>query len=541
MLTHDLLVTQGEQRCILEKTLQDSSVDVQQVFEIKRQINSLSPISRIPPELVSTILRASRRSSGLIRLTHIFHYWRSVALSTPTLWDNISVQTGRRELLILWLERAQKVPLTVVSYNLWNNLPIEEPVARCNIVLQELDHIRELTIHLPAHAMAQLEWPSIHPACLKVLFLSTPDDIWSVQLPPKIRDRLRAFPLDQLDLDLMIHWGGANLPQSLKELTMPYRYLDFPYCTLDQVLADLGRLPLLQSLDITLPCFLDDILPSTEILDLPHLRSVYLTGPIDSVIALVNHMKLSASCAVEICVDCYPYYSQLPSDSEWGTLLAAFLNGTRFGQSPPAPMTYCSMQFNRNCFSFACRRGRGLLSEDLTDQVRTILPISAEAFPQLISFCQSMSVQETKQLSISRWFCERDRQLERFWTVFIYLEFRNLPFLHIDMSGSTTEDSQRMLKTLLLFQMPSIDGVEGCRIIFPALHTLVITGVQLDGYYIQYRKGRELYKTKFVKYLAKLLRKRKKLGYGVSLVVTEPCDMVRKEHMRLLHASLEPN
>ncbi|KZP18949.1 hypothetical protein FIBSPDRAFT_1045881 [Athelia psychrophila] len=86
------------------------------------------PIHRLPPELLSEIIYQStppryggiRERRKILALSHVCRHWRSVALSTPSLWTFIYLQcmesTFDRELdcARAWLSRSRQLPISVI-------------------------------------------------------------------------------------------------------------------------------------------------------------------------------------------------------------------------------------------------------------------------------------------------------------------------------------------------------------------------------------------------------------------------------------------
>ncbi|KAF5320091.1 hypothetical protein D9611_010318 [Ephemerocybe angulata] len=78
--------------------------------------NSLSPINRLPPEVLSDIIiqgSSESRKEGVlwIRLSHICKRWREVALDCAALWSDISFL--KPALTSVMLSRTKSTPLTV--------------------------------------------------------------------------------------------------------------------------------------------------------------------------------------------------------------------------------------------------------------------------------------------------------------------------------------------------------------------------------------------------------------------------------------------
>ncbi|KAG8959538.1 hypothetical protein FRC03_007855 [Tulasnella sp. 419] len=86
---------------------------------IHRQQNSLIPLYRLPDELLVEIFNISRREPlvwgfnkyrVLLRLAAVSSRWRTVALSFPGLWDNLSNRLSI-EATALMLDRSRQAPL----------------------------------------------------------------------------------------------------------------------------------------------------------------------------------------------------------------------------------------------------------------------------------------------------------------------------------------------------------------------------------------------------------------------------------------------
>ncbi|KAI0045364.1 hypothetical protein FA95DRAFT_1476973, partial [Auriscalpium vulgare] len=87
--------------------------DLQQLLAIKTiidgRLNALTPIARLPSEILARIFSFAARAEpipggystspaskrmGWIKVTHVCHYWREVALAHPALWERVSFSIG---------------------------------------------------------------------------------------------------------------------------------------------------------------------------------------------------------------------------------------------------------------------------------------------------------------------------------------------------------------------------------------------------------------------------------------------------------------
>ncbi|KAK7691293.1 hypothetical protein QCA50_004687 [Cerrena zonata] len=102
------------------------------LLESSRRHNMLLPISTLPPEIVCDILRYVAQQREIqpweypptptyiwIRVTHVYHYWRVIALSDPQLWNTIGLYAI--DLMDELLKRAGNTPLDLTITNLEPN------------------------------------------------------------------------------------------------------------------------------------------------------------------------------------------------------------------------------------------------------------------------------------------------------------------------------------------------------------------------------------------------------------------------------------
>ncbi|KAI0039720.1 hypothetical protein FA95DRAFT_1612345 [Auriscalpium vulgare] len=88
---------------------------------LRQQHNSLLPIARIPPELLSTVFTflkdvypRSRHRIGWLAVTQVCSRWRLIALHQPGLWSDISLSDGY-QFATTSLSRTRNAPLSISS------------------------------------------------------------------------------------------------------------------------------------------------------------------------------------------------------------------------------------------------------------------------------------------------------------------------------------------------------------------------------------------------------------------------------------------
>ena len=119
--------TQANSREFLQQAIDteikslEGSIKSSEVLKLRR--NALQPISSLPPEIFAAIFSylclpgipslggKPARNLARLRVSHVCHQWREIALNQPQLWSHINFNTvslaGATEILV----RAKSVPL----------------------------------------------------------------------------------------------------------------------------------------------------------------------------------------------------------------------------------------------------------------------------------------------------------------------------------------------------------------------------------------------------------------------------------------------
>ncbi|OJT15399.1 hypothetical protein TRAPUB_8048 [Trametes pubescens] len=105
----------------------DIAMYARAIVDLKSRLNTLTPIGRLPPELLSEILvrgvidEDDRWPSdhyynrlAWIRLTHICRHFRAVALSTPRFWSHLRLV--KSEVFAELLARSKSTPLHIKAH-----------------------------------------------------------------------------------------------------------------------------------------------------------------------------------------------------------------------------------------------------------------------------------------------------------------------------------------------------------------------------------------------------------------------------------------
>ncbi|KAH9161214.1 hypothetical protein EDB89DRAFT_755144 [Lactarius sanguifluus] len=152
---------------------------------LKLRRNALAPISSLPPEVLAAIFSFVRLPNKLIlaeepdklaclRVSHVCHQWREIALNQPLLWSHIDftllTSAGAAEMLV----RAKTVPLHLEA-----NVPIDHwDNSRFGAFQKELraraSHIYHLSVSAEYHHLSKILEGLVSPApTLEDLSLST--------------------------------------------------------------------------------------------------------------------------------------------------------------------------------------------------------------------------------------------------------------------------------------------------------------------------------------------------------------------------------
>ncbi|KAJ7766334.1 Alpha/Beta hydrolase protein [Mycena maculata] len=244
---------------------------------LRSQRNSLAPISRLPTEVLTTILEScptidgdrphfrTRKFVSALKIAHVCRRWRDVALLSAHFWTNIVLSRPRWALEML--HRSRVAPL-VVAVDL--AAADTKTVAARDLVLGQLRRIRELHLSLPLFDPNRLPASLLAPApILDTFFLWTFGKIDYVA--PTSLFRGETPSLRHLSLRFCYIESASPIWDNLVSLELIKVSLKID---MDQFLEFLvNRIPHLRALTLneSLPQFVDDpqpVLLSLETLEL---------------------------------------------------------------------------------------------------------------------------------------------------------------------------------------------------------------------------------------------------------------------------------
>ncbi|KAF9480802.1 hypothetical protein BDN70DRAFT_877119 [Pholiota conissans] len=226
------------------------------VLRLKSQRNSLSPICRIPDEILSEIYLLAKGSAycgedylkdpfGWVRrFTHVCRHLRYFALNSPHLWSKGPWPLHNLEFLQEMLRRSNNIPLTIkVNLALSRNR-----TSGLKVLLEHNRRIKHLAVYMSLRDWEDLDvFPMLAPQ-LEHLSLSCRDARYS---PIFALDDVFLTPtLRHLSLNgFSVNWDSQSpLGRGLISLTL--RRLSDPLPTWNQIYNALHEMPNLEVLDL---------------------------------------------------------------------------------------------------------------------------------------------------------------------------------------------------------------------------------------------------------------------------------------------------
>lgn len=301
------------------------------IADIRIELNKLAPISRLPPEILlevfiiyADICRLPVRNlarkdkiprNAWLRVTHICHAWRTLAISYPRLWTHIDIL--RSDAVKEWLHRSKSLPLDVSnasasSSTTFGRLPAARRIEALLLALQESHRIRNLEIRYPRFAVGyetfELAWQQRRTTMLQSVALTTHFDWYGPKGgTPIITRLLRGMPerLERLELtDSYLLCKDLMYPDALKFLKQCKWTSRGPWAeTIPEILGVLGASPLLEALH------LQDMEPGVDpmrdmslvpVIHLPNLRTLWLGSRPLPALTLFSKLSFPHTATVEM-------------------------------------------------------------------------------------------------------------------------------------------------------------------------------------------------------------------------------------------------
>ncbi|KAH8091696.1 hypothetical protein BXZ70DRAFT_1011100 [Cristinia sonorae] len=296
-----------------------------EVSRLSVQLNSVVPINRLPLELLVYIFsfctpsaldyQSSKEEAAWLRITHVCHHWREVALQATHLWTNITVGRGATHYTRACLVRSKSAPLHIYVHNAmewtWTSEILEE-------ISGELSRAEDLVLGIvpPSFRAALSTLPSLPRLRTLEVALYCPTksvNRASEELPHLLADLITDLKLPSIrELRLLCCAGDWSttvpfLPQSLTHLCVSYSVdpsgnYDFKRPTFSEVVHSIAHLSLLRHLDLDNVPFPDDVTPFAPLstVSLPSLEIFDISGSTSTCIRFLQHLTLPASTFINL-------------------------------------------------------------------------------------------------------------------------------------------------------------------------------------------------------------------------------------------------
>ncbi|KAI0782810.1 hypothetical protein C8Q75DRAFT_786213 [Abortiporus biennis] len=273
----------------------------QTIISMQYRLNELTLVARLPPELLSEIFQCYVTTTLVdwrpyqpyrwIRLTHVCHHWRNVALRSPRLWADIAM-TSNLEWMKELISRSCQVPL---------NLTMARSELGSGVfrrVVQELPRARQLMIRLEPytyHSLNDVELPQNFPLLRSVVVQNPAYSYGDMKFPLVISKG--SFPvIEQLDITgYILDWSLPIFAPTLTRLVLSPDVLNLP--SANEALDAISKMPLLQHLElasVVKPMVDTGIPSSTHNITLPNLSYLCLSGQALACVFILKQLEFPA-------------------------------------------------------------------------------------------------------------------------------------------------------------------------------------------------------------------------------------------------------
>ncbi|PCH39781.1 hypothetical protein WOLCODRAFT_161867 [Wolfiporia cocos MD-104 SS10] len=311
----------------------------QTILDLKSELNTLAPISALPPEILAKIFIAcvdepesgfTRGRCARIRLTHVCSHWRSVALQSSALWTDLALPAAPA-LVQEFLARSKSLPLRLYVYSEDYHFSLDGSIASmfqdCHPSLYE--SMASILKEMPMSRIRTIRMKAVSPASSRRLYdnLDGPAPLLeSVELDNRTPYQSITATSSGLPLPPFMHNGH---PERLRRLVLkhhPFRWIDIAsyslgHLTISCNLTPAGKgnhmqdflhaiesMPLLETLDMenaipSLPSSMTELPRPTSIIPLTRLHSMRLSDISSSNCAnILNHFSFPALSTLNLSV-----------------------------------------------------------------------------------------------------------------------------------------------------------------------------------------------------------------------------------------------
>ena len=301
----------------IDDQIKSLEVSIQELRPLRHRRNELAPISSLPTEVIGAIFSLLRVPTldgkpdhrAWLRVAHVCHHWREIALNQPLLWSHLDFTAVSSAGAVEILARAKKVPLHLkanVPFGHWDD-------ARFRNLQKELkthaSRIRHLELCIEPTQLKKTLNHLISPApTLEYLFLSCQANkhgsIESIYIPNTLFDgatpRLSCLKLEHCNINWM-----SPLLRGVEHLHI----LSYSAPNLSDWLDALDEMPQLKTLNLhsSLPTSTIDPAPFDveRTVTLPSLTLLNISGLVRVCGLALAHLVLPALITLGVHAESY--------------------------------------------------------------------------------------------------------------------------------------------------------------------------------------------------------------------------------------------
>ena len=271
----------------------------ERIRTLKSRRNGLSPISRLPPEilcnifsLIEDVFSSNRSPKFWTNFSQVSHHWRSTALSAPELWTKIPVNLPCR-----WIQerliRSKMAKLTIRSGpSFLASIPKTTTIEAVRSCLYRMNRIEELQLTANAKTLEKIfrdlpkSAPQLHTLCIggATTFSVHEDFLHDAE-------RLRRVELTNCKISL-----ESRLLTGLTRLSLQDSLKANSGSSIIQLLNALQRMPALTNLYLINSIPGDSKGSSTyPVVDLPCLRKLHISSGVGALTTFLCHITVPHS------------------------------------------------------------------------------------------------------------------------------------------------------------------------------------------------------------------------------------------------------
>ncbi|KLO15631.1 hypothetical protein SCHPADRAFT_257368 [Schizopora paradoxa] len=390
-------------------------------------------ISRDGPSDVDSNFYPFNDVHELLNITSVCRQWREMALTSPSLWKYIPTDL-HEDLLVLFVQRSADsllhIRLTHKVFRDWepDRRSQELALSKFALLIPHLHRTRFLSLTLSTFTIYKLDTELITSHCdlpaLEVLQFHT-NGVLTIRPPVAVEEALRESALSLMEKFGMpvirgLHFTGISIPaSSITSNSISYLSLTVNGASsgLRSYLCDVfGRCESLVSLSLNiwrdgiLMGFAPPATPSSQILELPHLRRLALKGICNQCL-FVSRMLRTPSLR-EVCLD-------IGSSSFEGAIQVVPLTTLGNCLSVKADSEEIHMEFTNSCGG--TRKGT-----DFTVIIRGTLPVSYLSSARLVTLLEPRTFPEVEIMDYTTPYI-----YDKTFLPSLFPRFPNLRSLHI--------------------------------------------------------------------------------------------------------------